>query len=426
MFTSRNFKALLLLAASLLFLHSDAAAQSGRKSRSPGTIPGIQSAPTTPPADSTHYDKVKVVVAHGLEDFVKALNEQGRLGYRLEKTVNYGDPKRSRNANESLRYAAVLHLDPGHSYDYVSDPVWEDSPYSGPLNYYPGRGYGLAHAYAVTQCRLVDVYDYNAPPESATKQEFQAEKGNVLLFMRRDAADTQTKEYRAFKGRFSLDGGQKQELQAALDAAPPGFRPVRILFSQSGLYIFNVTVVAERDLNEVAPPRVEYQLVKEVFGFEDEVNRLAAAGSRYVGGGRIDSLKFAVLARQAGGATAYTFKDDHQYRKEFPRMVAAGNSYVGLQVGDLTCDSDSALVSQKLVFERDAGGARARAYRVLQLSDHKTAKKPGVLSNSAVNELQHLLGEGFRVRDIFYNYGLYVILERQTGSPAAQEQTSAR
>jgi hypothetical protein len=424
MFTSRSFKALPLLFASLLLLHTDASAQSGRTARRPKTPPGMQPAPATTPVDYTHYDKVRVVVSHGMDAFVKALNEQGRLGYRLEKTVNYGDPKRSRNTLQSQRYAAVLHLDPGHTYDYVSDPVWEDSPYSGPLNYYPGRGYSLAHAYAVAQCRLVDVHDYTAPPDSATKQEIQAEKGNVLLFMRRDVAEWQTKEYRAFKGRFSLDGGQKQELQAALDAAPPGFRPVRLLFSGAGPHIFHVTILAERDLDEPTPPKIEYQLVKEVFGFEDEVNRLAAAGSRYAVGGRIDSLKFAVLARQAGGAAAYTFKDGHQHRKEFPRMLAAGNSYVGMLAGDPSCDYE--VVGQKLVFARDAIGARAREYKVLELSDHQTARRPGVLSNANVSELQRLLADGFRVRDLLYNRGLYAILERQAEAPASRLETSER
>lgn len=114
MFTSRNLKALLLLAASLLLLHAPARAQSGRKPP-PKTLPGMRPAPA--PIDYTHFDKAKVLVSEGLYNFVEALNEQGRLGYRLEKTVSYGDP----------------------------------------LNYHAGRGYSLAHAYALTHCRTVDV-----------------------------------------------------------------------------------------------------------------------------------------------------------------------------------------------------------------------------------------------------------------------------
>jgi hypothetical protein len=182
--------------------------------------------------------------------------------------------------------------------------------------------------------------------------------------------------------------------------------------------------VAERDLDEAAPPKVEFEVVKEVLGFEDEVNRLAAVGARYVVGGRVDWVKVAVLARQAADATAYTFKDPHQHRKEFPRMVAAGNSYVGLMEGDLTCEYE--VVGQKLVFARDAAGAPARAYKILEISDHKTARKPGVLTNAAVSELESLLAEGFRVRDMLYTYGLYVILEKQTEERVSQTQTSAR
>ena len=422
MFTSKNFKALLLLAASLLFFQSHARAQSGRTSPTHRPAPGVQPAPAPTPADNTQYDKVRVVVSRGPGDFVKALNEQGRLGYRLEKTVSYSDPK------SGQMYAAVLHLDPGHTYDYVSDSMLDEARYGDPLAYHAGRGYSLAHAYPVTQCRQVEVYDPNDAPDAPRRQETQESKGNVLLFMRRDAATTQTKEYKLFKGLFTLDGGQKKELQAALDAAPPGFRPVRILFSGAGSQIFNVTVLAERDLNEAAPPKVVYELVKEVFGFEGKINKLAAAGSRYVVGGRFGFVKIALLERQAGSAAAYIFKDDHQHRKEFPKMLAAGNSYAGLLVGDLNCDSDERVFLQKLVFARAAGGASPGEYRVLEISDRGPDKKRlnGLLPDASVSELQRLLADGFRVRDLFYTYGLYVILERQAEAPASQMETSER
>ncbi|HEX8150895.1 MAG TPA: hypothetical protein VF591_27165 [Pyrinomonadaceae bacterium] len=418
--TSRNFKALLLLAASLLSFHPHAHAQSGRKPP-PETLPGMRPAPA--PADHTHFDKVKLVVSEGIYNFVEALNEQGRLGYRLEKTVSYGDP------NNRRKYAAVLRLDPGHSYDYVSDSMPEEvRRYGDPLNHHAGRGYGLAHAYARTQCRMVDVSpDPNYPNDTSPRQELQAvQRSNVLLFMRRDAAERQTKEYRVFKGLFTPDGGQKKELQAGLDAAPPGFRPVRLLFSGAGPDAFYVTVVAERDLDEAAPRKAEYSLVKEVFGFEDEVNRLAAAGSRYVDGGRIQFVKIALLERLAGGADGYTFVDDSGDQKRFEREAAAGNGYAGLLVGDLTCTSDSRLFLQKLVFARDAGGGPAREYKVLKVAERKLARLTGLPPADAVSELQSLFAEGFRVRDIFYSHGLYVILERRAEAPASQVQTSKR
>lgn len=421
MFTSRNFKALLLLVSSLLLLHSHARAQSGRKSPTPETIPGMWPAPAPTPVDDTRYEKVRVVMAEGMGNFVKVLNEQGQLGYRLEKTVGFGDP------NNQRKYAAVLHLDPGHRYEYESDPMPEDTRHGDPLNYHARRGYSLAHAYALTQCRTVDVSPYpDDSNDTSTRQELQAVgRSNLLLFMRRDGAKAQAKEYRVFKGLFTLDGGQKKELQAELDAAPQGFRPIRLLFSSAGGENFYVTVVAERDLNEAAPPKFEYQLVKEVFGFEDVVNKLAAAGSRYVGGGRVQFVKVALLERQAGGVGAYAFIDDSGQGKEFDRKVA-GNSYAGMLSGDLTCTSDSRLFLQKLVFARDADGAPAREYKVLKIADRKLTKLNGLLPDAAVKELQRHLAEGFRVRDTFYTYGLYVILEKQAESPASQMQTSER
>jgi hypothetical protein len=423
MFTSRNFKALLLLSAPLLLLQSHASAQSGRNPRAPAAVPGMRPAPT--PIDYTHFDKVKVVVSEGAYNFVETLNEQGRLGYRLEKTVSYGDPLNHR------KYAAVLHLDPGHSYEYVSDSMPEDARrYGDPLNHHARRGYSLVQAYALTHCRTVDAdpYPNNYPDNTSPRQELQAvRRSNVLLFMRSDAAGRQTKEYRVFTGLFTLDGGQKKELQAELDAAPPGFRPVRLLFSGSGPETFYVTVVAERDLDEAAPRKVEYRLVKEVFGFEDEVNRLAAAGSRYVDGGRIQFVKIALLERQAGGArSAYTFIDDSGDQRRVDREAAAGNGYAGLLVGDLNCTSDSRLFLQKLVFARDAGGGPAREYKILKLADRKLAGLTGLLPADAVSEFRRLLADGFRVRDLFYSHGLYAILEKQSEAPASPDQTSER
>ncbi len=420
MLTSRNFKALLLLSASLLFFHTHVRAQSGRNPQTREPLPGVQPAPAESPADNTRYEKVRVVTAEGVSNFVKLLNEQGRLGYRLEKTVGYGDP------NNYRKYAAVLHLDPGHRYEYESDPMPEDTRYGDPLNYHARRGYSLAHAYALTQCRTVDTPTYpyiQDPNNTSPREELQvAGRSNVLLFMRRDGARAQAKEYRVFKGLFAMDGGQKKELQAELDAAPPGFRPVRLLFSSAGGENFYVTVVAERDLHEAAPPKVEYQLVKEVFGFEDEVNKLAAAGSRYVGGGRVQFVKVALLERQAAGGGAYTFIDDSGQGKEFDR-TAAGNSYAGLLTGDLTCTSDARLFLQKLVFAHDSGGAQ---YKVLKIADQKLAKLNGLLPDAATSELQRHLAEGFRVRDIFYTFGLYAILEKQTEERVPQVQTSER
>src|SRR3712207_6291900 len=100
MFTSRNLKALLLFTASLLALQSGAAAQSGRNPPQLAPTPAPPPAPTPTPADTTKFEKVRLVVSRGLDVFARDLNEQGRLGYRVEKSVSYG------NNIEGWTYAA--------------------------------------------------------------------------------------------------------------------------------------------------------------------------------------------------------------------------------------------------------------------------------------------------------------------------------
>lgn len=410
MFTFQRLKALLLLAASLLILQSSAAAQSGRKPPRLAPMPTPTLAPTPESIDTKNFEKVKLIVSRGLDDFIRDLNEQGRLGYRVEKSVGYGD------TGERRKYAAVLRLDPGHRYEYAHDRMPGNEVYGHPLNYHARRGYSLVETYAVAQCPPVkysaDSSDPYDPDNSPIMKMLLTVKSNVFLFMRRDGAAEQTRDYSLFTGQVGLGGNLQETIQTAIDEAPPGFRPVRLLFAGSGLLGSGVSVVLERDLGEIAPSKVEYQVVKETRDLVKEITQLATDGAGYVGGGRNGAFKVALLARRAQGTSDYTFLDDNKAAKGFDKLVAAGYTYQGMMGGDLKCGDDE-LVSQKLVFARDAAG-QTRRYKILSLPE----PKPGKPSSAALSELQRLAGEGFQVRDIFYAYGLHVILEKQTEAPA--------
>jgi hypothetical protein len=340
------------------------------------------------------------------------LNLLGRLGYRLEKSLSYGGAGAG-DTYAHRKYAAVLRLDPGHRYEYESDRLPDNSLYGHPLNYWARRGYNLVETFAETQCPPEKIgYDPNEPDTPPWMKMIETRKTNVFLFMRRDGAAAQTREYKLLTGHLGW-GSSFEELQAALDAAPPGFRPVRLLFSKLdwSFTIFSVSVVVESDLSETDPAKVTYRVVREGKNFEKEVNKLAAGGESYVVGGRIyimggDSVKLAVLARRAPGAGAYTFLDDEKHAKEFDRLVAAGHSYQGLMSGDLPCDAYE-VAGQKLVFARDASGA-SRQYKILSLPEPKKGRPPA----PALSELQRLAGENFQVRDIFYDRELHVIMEK--------------
>lgn len=407
MFTFGNLKALLLLTASLLALQSSAAAQSGRNPPRPAPTP----APTPTPTDTTNFEKVKLLVSRGLDDFVRDLNEQGRLGYRVEQSVGYGD------TGEWRKYAAVLRLDPGHKYEYAHDRMPDNELYGHPLDYHARRGYNLVETYAVTECPPVE-YGADSKPPWDLGRWLYAVKSSAFLFMRRDGVAEQTREYRLLKGQVGLGENFQETIQAAIDEAPPGFRPVSLLFAGPGL-AFGVSVVIERDLSEVAPSKDKYQVVKETKDLVKEINQLAAGGARYVGGGRIDGFKVVLLKQRAAGVSDYTFLDDDKAAKGFDKLVAAGYNYQGMMGGDLKCGSDE-MVSQKLVFAREAAGA-TRRYKILSLPE----PKPGKPSSAALSELQRLAGEDFQVRDIFHAYGLHVILEEQTEAGASQAQPRA-
>jgi hypothetical protein len=414
MFTLRDLKAILLVTAPLLALQSSAAAQSGRKPPPPAPTPTLAPAPTpapTPPlADTTNFEKVKLLVSRGLDNFVEDLNEQGRLGYRVEKSVGYGD-------GGEWEYAAVLRLHPGHKYEYAHDRMPDSMLYGHPLDYHARRGYNLVEAYAVTQCPPEKSgYDPNDPETWPGMKMLYTVKSSVFLFMRRDGDAKQTREYKLLTGQVGLGENLQGTIQAAIDGAPPGFRPVRLLFAGPGFASFGVSVVLERDLSEVAPPKVKYQVVKETKDLVKEINQLAEEGARYVGGGRIDGFKVVLLAQRAEGAGDYTFLDDNKAAKEFDKLVAAGYSYQGVMAGDLKCGQDE-MVSQKLVFAREAAAA-PRRYKILSLPEPKPGKPP----SAALSELRRLAGEGFRVRDIFHAYGLHVILEQQAEARAAGYQ----
>ena len=399
-----SLKSLLLAAVCVLASQTLAAAQSGRRTPTPlSPLPAPTHEPTHELIDTTNFERFKLVLSRGIDDFVRDLNEQGRLSYRLEKSVSYGD------RGEGRKYAAVLRLDPGHTYEYASDRLPNNVLYGHPFNYYARRGYQLVEAYPLTQCPeedyLADPNDPLSPANSPAMKMLGTVKDNVLLFMRRDRAAEQSRDYKLFTGYLGL-GDTLKELQAALDAAPPGFRPVRLILSTQGWFSFRVSVVAERDLSEHVPAKVEYQLVKERKDLKKEVNQLASVGARYVGGGRIEPFKVALLTRQAADASAYTFLDDDKAAKELDKLVAAGHIYQGMLAGDLTCDA-SDVVSQKLVFAREAAGP-TRQYKLLPLPEpNRGAPTPPPLS-----ELQRLTGENFHIRAIFYSHGLKVLLEK--------------
>ncbi|HZI20133.1 MAG TPA: hypothetical protein VEY09_16230 [Pyrinomonadaceae bacterium] len=391
----------LILTAAALFMCASQSAVVARPGRNPAqaaTPPAQGKQTQAPAAVAGNLEKVKLILSDGFEVFVKDLNENGRLGYRLEKSLSYG------GAGMPQGFAAVLRLDPGSTYEYD----WLSSPSKNlldvRLNTQAGKGFNFANAFALTFCD--DERDPDSDTAGPTLSIFRYLKGNAYLVERKNGGTTQTREYRVVSGKIGPRKDTKKAIEAALAAAPPGFRPVKMLFSKEGWLDFAVTILLEKNLGEVDAPKIEYRLVKEATGFDKAVNALAAQGFRFVSGGRVGTINFALMGKQADAATVYTYFDDEEHAKKFDRTVAQGNRYQALISGEQRCESLE-VVNQKLLFAQAPGGAGG-VYKVFNVFNRKTARPIA----DSLAEFQRLIGEGYQVRDLFYSDGLNVIFER--------------
>lgn len=372
-------------------------AQSGRNPEPAAPAP-IQEKQTPTPADAGDLEKVRLILSDGFEGFVKELNDNGKLGYRLEKSLAYG------GAGVRQSYAAVLRPDPGSTYEYD----WLSSPNRNlldlRLNRQAKKGYVFANAFALTACD--DEPEADADTTERALSIFRYLKGNAFLLERKTGGTIQTKEYKVVAAKIGPRKDTKKTIEAALGALPQGYRPVKILFSKEGWLDFGVSILLEKNLPDDHTPKIEYRLVKEVGGFGKAVNALAAQGFRFAGGGRVGTINFALMAKQADDAAAYTFFDDEEHAKKFDRTVAQGNRYHGVLEGELRCDSTE-VVNQKLVFVQGSGGAKSE-YKIFNVFNRKAVNQ---IADSLV-EFRRLVGEGYQVRDLFYSDGLNLILEK--------------
>jgi hypothetical protein len=374
-------------------------AQSGRTPVTT-TTPEKQEAQTQPPANPRILDKVKLISSVGIDSFVKDLNDNGKLGYRLDKSLNYG------GEGVTQSYAAVLRLDAGNTYEYD----WLSSPnkrlLEGRLNFQAKQGFNFVNAYALTYCSRGSSEE-EANPTSAESLISRLNKGDAFLLERKNGSKEQAREYKVFIAKVRLGDSAEKTIQAGLDtAAPQGFRPVKILFARQGLLDFSVSVLVERNLTGDNPPKVEYRFLKKTSGLPNEVNALAAQGFRFITGRRIGLIGMVLMDKQASNSTVYTFVDENKFAKEFDKTVALGNGYQGRMAGDLTCGSTK-VENERLVFAQNTGGEK-HEYKIYNAFDAKTDASTA----DSLAELERLWAENYQVKDLFYLGGVKVVFEK--------------
>jgi hypothetical protein len=345
-------------------------------------------------------ENIRLITATGIENFVRQLNDVGKLGYRVENSLSYG------GEGETQNYAAVVRLDAPNKYEYD----WMSSPnkklLEERLNYQANRGFNFVNAYALTYCSG-GTSEEKANPTSPESLILRLHKGDAFLMERRNGATEQSRAYKVFIAKVRLGDSAEKDLQAAIDAAAAeDFRPVKILFARQGLLDFSVSVMVEKDVKDNSVAKAEYRFLKKSSGLPKDINVLAAQGFRFITGRRVGLIGLALLAKRSSDATTYTFIDAKKYEKEFDKTVAPGNTYEVVMFGDLTCGSTEA-ENERLVFAQNANGEK-HEYKI-QTMYSTTA---GSVDPNSLSEFQRLLGDGYRVKDLFYAAGLHVIFEK--------------
>ena len=387
----KTFVALIAVVAALLLGHT---------SRSAASITIKRKSQGQASAASESLEKVKLINSVGIDDFVRDLNANGKLGYRLERSLNYG------GEGASQSFAAIVRLDAPNKYEYD----WMSSPdkklLEGRLNSQAKQGFNFVNAYALTNCSGGTSEEQNNPtaPESLI---IRLHKGDVFLLERTSGNTEQTREYKVFIAKVHLGDSAEKTIQTGLEgAASQGFRPVKLLFTRQGLLDFSISLLVEKNSQGDSAAKAEYRFLKKTSGLPKDMNALAAEGFRFITGRRIGMIGLALMGKQTNEGTTYTFIDEKKYAKEFDKTIALGNRYEAVMIGDLTCGSTEA-ENERLVFAQNSGDAK-HEYKIKTIS----FAKAGNPDSDSLAEFTKLVADGHDVRDMFYSAGLNVIFEK--------------
>lgn len=387
-----------LMSASLLALPAFIFAQSGKKIDQPAPI--VEAVPKKTSDEAK--PAVQIVLANDFSRYIEELNKLGSLNYRVEKAFNYGG-----DAADAQKFAAVLRLDEAtYEYDWLTSP--NKKFIESRLNAKAEQGFNAVQILPLSSCidGITLERDQTAIP-AANEALLRLTKGDVFLLERRNGKTAKTKEYKVIIGKIGLGKSPTTEIQTALDNTPAGFQPFKILFDKSGTFDFAVSVLLEKDLRNENTEKIQYRFLKDVNGFEKEVNTLANSGFQLIAGRRIGLVKFALLAKVPGEAVSYILVDADKYEKEMAKKVTSANPYKGMFLGDTSCDEPETK-NGKLVFAQTADTNQKFDYKFLRLSGKNVYPTDG----DSVAALNKLLAQDYRVRDIFYADGATLILEK--------------
>lgn len=401
-FSSLDFLKILL---AVIALSVTAFSQSGKKDVQATPTPSVSAFPTKENDAARTVepkDEFQFVLEGSPGRFFEELNRLGKLGFRVTKAFNYGG-----DATSSQKYAAALKFDPEARYEYDGLTSPNRRFIESRLNYKARQGFAVTHILPVTACDAVDDADADRD-EFPISGIFRLAKADLFLLERQMGKTEQSREYKVYTGKIGIGKSPAADLQTALDGAPAGFQPIKVLFNKSGNFDFSISILLEKDLKNTVAEKIQYKFIKEVNGFEKEISLQTQNGFQLVAGRRIGLVKLALLAKVPGDAASYVLLDADKYQKEFDKKITAGQIYKGMFLGDTDCDENET-VGAKLVFAQTSGEGNPKyEYKFLKLSEKN--RYPN--ETEFVERIKKHIREGYRIRDIFYAEGLTAVLEK--------------
>lgn len=351
---------------------------------------------------ATAIENIRFVTSGNLSQFVQELNDLSEKGFRVNKAFNYGG-----DAANSQGFAAVLELDEANTYEYD----WLTSPNKDfleeRLNSRTREGFHPIQTFAITACgeKILD------PAKDTTilnSPVLRLLKGDIFLLERINKSPKKLKDYKVYFAKIGIGKSPSKELQKLLEETPNEYVPFKVLFNRDGFIDFSVSVLLEDDLTIKSNKFTEYKFVKEVQGFEKEINTLAKQGYKFITGRRVGLIKYVVMKKTSETPTSYVFIDQEKYQKEFAKESNSIGNYQTLFNGDSDCDSMKTN-GGKLIFEQRSNTDKSKAeHKFLKITTDQT----GALTKETSSQIKDLLQDNFVIKDVFYSNGIVMILEK--------------
>lgn len=373
-------------------------------------------------------ENYRLLGSQGPVVFVKELNENGELGFRLAKVTAMLNDSRS---FKDINLVAVLERSPGQSYEYDWFEAYSPLELEQKINDRAKSGFHFKAAipFAENYCGIAS--STAVRPDATPIERSEALLTDVLnrvkvanaisyggIFVVERKIGNEMKNYRiaadtVASDTLGLKGTSEELLKHHLDVlVREGFRPVTMM-SLRQLNRISTVVLLEDDPNK---REMDFEAVIARSGFEKKVNRLAKNGYELLFSGGNGIEKYALLRKINNVPASYRWVNVHS-KKEFSSQSALAFREGAFQFVSYSIQGCDLLTTHLAFRNVHSTGVRGTETKLLSLHDaavisNRQKADPLKISDGTKSKFMEVTDQGFKVRDMFYANGVYLIMER--------------